>query len=156
MKSKNQKTSQLRGEKRYFIFEGRGKLFFCPEIFEKIYNLKSNTPKWKSRPNNRWIPVQGFPAGRYLSVLGLVVAVPDGRLLLVLEPQDHVRSVFGGAARVFGPVCRARGRHDFSQLHRQTVVVAAPYVARQPGHRAPDSGHRDRAHCNKNERKRCN
>lgn len=78
------------------------------------------------------VPVKRFAGRRVAMVLvfdfELGVPMTDDRrpAALVFEPQDHVRPVLRPVVRVLS----AGGRHGFQQLYRQTVVVAAAYVAR--------------------------
>lgn len=78
------------------------------------------------------VPVKRFAARRVVMVLvfGFELGVPmtDDRrpATLVFEPQDHVCPVLRPVVRVLS----IGGRHGFQQLYRQTVVVAAAYVAR--------------------------
>lgn len=77
---------------------------------------------------NSAVPVKRFAARRVVFDFELGVPMTDDRrpAALVFEPQHHVRPVIRSVVRVLS----AGGRHGFQQLYRQTVVVAAAYVAR--------------------------
>lgn len=93
-------------------------------IPEMCFFIETAATAWK----NSVVPVKRFAARRVVFDFELGVPMTDDRrpAALVFEPQHHVRPVIRSVVRVLF----AGGRHGFQQLYRQTVVVAAAYVAR--------------------------